>query len=74
MKHDCTHEGCLTCTDALLTATVLRINAEDNLAIVAISGRQEEIDISLVAPVAPGQVLLVHGGIALADAEEETQA
>jgi hydrogenase maturation factor len=72
--NDCTHEYCLTCADALLAATVLRINTGHNLALVELSGRQEEIDITLVAPVAPGQVLLVHGGVALAHAREEAQA
>lgn len=62
---------CLTCSGEMLPATVLRINAGDNLALVEIDGRQEEIDITLVAPVDPGQVLLVHGGVALAHAEKD---
>lgn len=71
--NECAHESCLTCADALLTATVLRIDAEHNLALVELSDRQEEVDISLVVPVATGQVLLVHAGIALAHAGEDAQ-
>lgn len=71
--NDCDDEHCLICADVLLPATVLRVSA-GNMALVEISGRQEEIDITLVAPVAPGHLLLVHGGVALAHAEKGAQA
>jgi hydrogenase maturation factor len=44
---------------------VVSIDAATGLALVALAGATEEIDISLVEDVAPGDVLLVHGGVAL---------
>ncbi|HEY1348154.1 MAG TPA: HypC/HybG/HupF family hydrogenase formation chaperone [Ktedonobacteraceae bacterium] len=69
--NDCNAEHCLTCSDELVPATVLRVNAANGLALVERDGRLEEIDVTLVAPVAPGHILLVHAGIALLHAEKE---
>ena len=57
---------CITCSDAALPARVLSVDAETGLALVAVAEATEEIDISLVEDVAPGDMLLVHGGVALA--------
>ncbi len=57
---------CVTCADEALPATVLRVEPELGLAIVALEGDEVEIDISLVDEVAAGDLLLVHGGVAIA--------
>ncbi|HEX7734631.1 MAG TPA: HypC/HybG/HupF family hydrogenase formation chaperone [Ktedonobacteraceae bacterium] len=62
----CTDEHCLTCSDALLSVRVLALCEESGLALVEVKGQQEEVDVSLVEQVAPGDLLLVHGGVALA--------
>lgn len=59
------HGHCATCSDEALPATVLRVDAESGLALVQINDTTEEIDITLVEDVTPGDVLLVHGGVAI---------
>lgn len=61
---------CITCSDEALPATVLRVDQEAGLALVTVNDATEEIDITLVESVAPGDVLLVHGGVAIAHADE----
>jgi len=64
-KH-CVDDHCLTCSDALLSVRVVALRQETNIALVEASGQHEEVDISLVERVEPGDILLVHGGVALA--------
>jgi hydrogenase maturation factor len=61
---------CVTCSDEALPARVLHVDSEAGLALVAIKDATEEIDITLVDSVAPGDLLLVHGGVAIAQAGE----
>jgi hydrogenase assembly chaperone HypC/HupF len=56
---------CITCSDQALPARVLSVDDATALAQVDIGGNTEEVDISLVDTVAPGDTLLVHGGVAL---------
>lgn len=56
---------CITCSDEALPALVLHIDQEAGLAQVMIKDMTEEIDVTLVEPVAPGDQLLVHGGVAI---------
>jgi hydrogenase maturation factor len=66
-------EGCcITCSDEALEARVLRIDQEAGLALVTIKGTSEEIDITLLEGVAPGDVLLVHGGVAISPLEKSS--
>lgn len=61
---------CVTCSDEALTARVLRVDQETGLALVEIVAEKhttEEIDITLVESVDPGDLLLVHGGVAIAN-------
>lgn len=57
---------CVTCADEALEVTVVWADAALGLALVAVGGGEEEVDVSLVDDVAPGDTLLVHGGAALA--------
>ena len=56
---------CITCSDQALPVTVLRVDSETGLALVIVQGVTEEVDITLVENVAPGDMLLVHGGVAI---------
>lgn len=63
---------CITCSDEVLPAHVLSIDEAANLAVVVVGSdatATTEADISLVDAVAPGDVLLVHGGVALGHAQ-----
>ncbi|HVB21331.1 MAG TPA: HypC/HybG/HupF family hydrogenase formation chaperone [Ktedonobacteraceae bacterium] len=62
---------CITCSDEALSASVLRVDGENGLALVAIEGSEaeEEIDITLVDDIVPGDIVLVHGGVAIAHIE-----
>jgi hydrogenase maturation factor len=60
---------CITCSDEALPATVLSVDANQLTALVALemenATTEMEVDVSLVEPVEPGDIVLVHGGIAL---------
>ena len=60
---------CITCGDEAVAVTVLRIDAVRELALCeAPGGEHTTVEIALVAPVAPGDELLVHAGTAIARA------
>jgi D-sedoheptulose 7-phosphate isomerase len=59
----CTDEVCVTCGDVALQAAVVR--AGGGTALVRTVRGEEEVDAGLVAPLAPGELVLVHGGVAL---------
>lgn len=62
-----TAEGhCITCSDEAVPATVLHVDEESGLALVTVQETTEEIDITLVDTLAAGDVVLVHGGVAIA--------
>ena len=56
---------CVTCSDEALPVRVIRVNAESGLALVEVKDTTEEIDVTLVDEVVPGDVLLAHGGVAI---------
>jgi hydrogenase maturation factor len=55
---------CLTCSDEGRLAEV-RATGPDGQAEVVVGGQVERVDISLVGPVGSGDLVLVHGGVAL---------
>jgi hydrogenase maturation factor len=67
-------QHCLTCSDEAIPVRVRRIEAASGIALVEVAnevGNQvEEVDITLVEDVVPGDLLLVHGGVAIAHLEE----
>ena len=66
----CAADGhCVTCSDEALPATVVRVDLAAGLAVVAVDGSTVEVDVTLVDAVAPGHVLLIHGGVAIAHLE-----
>lgn len=56
---------CVTCSDEALPAQVVRVELATQMALVAVGDETAEVDISLVETPAPGEWLLVHGGVAL---------
>ena len=72
----CDHTtGCITCGDVAIPMNVMRLDEERGLALCADDdGNSETVEIDLVAPVAPGDRLLVHAGTAIARLTEEDPA
>ena len=67
--------GCITCGDVAVPMSVTRLDDERGLALCADDeGNSETVEIDLVAPVAPGDTLLVHAGTAIARLTEEASA
>jgi hydrogenase maturation factor len=66
----CGSEHCITCGDDGIPMTVVRVDAERELALCAHEdGKRETVEVALVEPVIPGDRLLVHAGTALAHLE-----
>ena len=63
----CDHEaGCITCGDVAVELRVLRVDEGRGLALCGDGGSgRETVEIALVAPVVPGDELLVHAGTAI---------
>jgi hydrogenase maturation factor len=64
----CDHTvGCITCGDEAVAMKVLKVDEERQLALCADDqDRKETVEIALVAPVGPGDEVLVHAGTAIA--------
>jgi hydrogenase maturation factor len=56
-------ERCLTCGDVAVEARVVEVAG--STAVVDAEGGRERVGIELVEPVAPGELLLCHAGIAI---------
>ena len=73
MKCELDAEGhCITCSDEAIAATVQRVDQESGVAFVTIDDTTEEVDISLIDDVDEGDVIFVHGGVAIGIAESNT--
>jgi hydrogenase maturation factor len=67
--------GCITCGDEALSMMVLDVDRKRDLALCAdATGRRSSVEIALVDPVMPGEVLLVHAGTALGRVADEAPA
>ena len=61
---------CITCGDVAVPLRVLAVDEQRQLALCTTGdGRHETVEIALVAPVAVGDALLVHAGVAIAPLE-----
>ena len=66
----CDDHHCVTCGDEAVPMRVVAVDDSRGLALCsAEDGARASIETALVAPVAPGDVLLVHAGTALAAVE-----
>jgi hydrogenase expression/formation protein HypC len=62
-------DGCITCGDVAVELEVVSVDDARGLAVCADDhGASTEVDVLLVAPVGPGERLLVHAGTAIARA------
>ncbi len=61
----CDDQVCVTCSDEGRLAEVAAVPDGGSEAEVLTGGARETVDISLVDPVAPGDLLLVHAGVAI---------
>jgi hydrogenase maturation factor len=67
--------GCITCGDVAIPMSVLRLDDDRGLALCSDDdGNSETVETDLVAPVTPGDRLLVHAGTAIARLTEEGPA
>lgn len=63
---ECTDEVCITCSDEGRLGEVLTVPATPfEPALVRTATGEEAVDVTLVAPVEPGDLILVHAGSAL---------
>ena len=59
-------DGCITCGDRAVELSVVSVDEARGLAVCAgPDGGTAEVDVLLVAPVAPGDRVLVHAGTAI---------
>ena len=66
MTLDCHSDHCITCSDEGIPMEVLRLDGARGLALcVAEDGSKSSVEVELVAPVEPGDSVLVHAGVAL---------
>jgi hydrogenase maturation factor len=62
----CGAEHCITCGDDGVPMRVLRLDGARGLALCEDGGGERHtVETELVAPVAPGDEVLVHAGVAL---------
>jgi hydrogenase maturation factor len=68
MSERCGPDGrCVTCGDVADRMRVVRVDEARGLALCAgDDGVRRTVEVDLVAPVAPGDELLVHAGVAIA--------
>jgi hydrogenase maturation factor len=63
---NCGSEHCITCGDDGVPMRVLALDGERGLALCTDEqGAHHTVETELVAPVAPGDDVLVHAGVAL---------
>jgi hydrogenase maturation factor len=66
----CTDDVCITCSDEGRVAEVAGV-VDPTSAVVLAGGRRETIDTTLVGPVGPGDLVLVHAGTAISVVDDE---
>jgi hydrogenase expression/formation protein HypC len=62
------HDGCVVCSDAGIPLRIVELQGEDALCEDS-AGNQTTIAVELVAPVAAGDIVLTHGGVAIGRAD-----
>jgi hydrogenase maturation factor len=65
---------CITCSDEALIARVLLVDDLTGFASVTIEDTQDDVDITLLDVVTVGDLLLVHGGVAIANIGKQSVA
>jgi hydrogenase maturation factor len=71
----CGSQHCITCGDVGDPSTVVAVDTDRELALCdGPDGQRSTVEIALVGPVVPGDVLLVHAGTAIARLEDHAVA
>jgi hydrogenase maturation factor len=60
----CTDEVCITCSDQGEVAEVRALRPDGRAEVVVVGGVRE-VDTSLIAPVQPGDLIMIHAGVAI---------
>jgi hydrogenase maturation factor len=69
----CGYDHCVTCSDEGVPMRVLKLDDVRGLALCeGADGEHATVETALVAPVEPGDELLVHAGVALVRLEAAT--
>jgi hypothetical protein len=68
---DCAGEVCVTCSDEGRLAEVIGPAGDLGGTLVRTATGEEQVDTTLVGPVAPGDLLLVHAGAAITRLDDE---
>ena len=67
--------GCITCGDEGVEMRALKVDAGSGLAVcLDPRGSTSEVDLGIVSGVSPGDIVLVHAGVALARLGREALA
>jgi hydrogenase expression/formation protein HypC len=61
----CGEEHCITCGDVAVALRVVALAPDGMARCARDDGAEEAVEVTLVAPVAPGDRVLVHAGVAL---------
>lgn len=67
------HDGCVVCSDAGIPLRIVELDGDDALC-EDIAGNRTLIAVELVAPIAVGDVVLTHGGVAIGRAVDPQRA
>jgi hydrogenase assembly chaperone HypC/HupF len=71
----CDEHHCITCGDDGVPMQVLQVDADRGLALCADEdGERSTVEITLVQPVALGETVLVHAGVALVSLQQAAGA
>ena len=62
---ECTDAVCITCADRLSAVTVEWVSDDGSVVRGVEDGKMREISVDLLDGLQPGDVVLVHGGVAL---------
>ena len=68
------HGVCITCADEGVVMRVVGVEEDGLGACAGPDGAREVVDLALVAPVGPGDAVLVHAGVALVRLDGEAAA
>lgn len=70
MSEPCRDDVCITCADQLNAVRVEWVSEDGSLARGVEDGEMHEISVELLDGVRAGDVVLVHGGVALQKADQ----
>ena len=65
MTGRCGEDVCITCSDELVAVRIVSVSEDGSTARVDAGARTEEVCVELLESPMPGEVVLVHGGVAL---------